>query len=560
MKLQILRLPQFSKLLFELSKIHQTLPRTKKLHAFIIRNHLSDDPFYATRILRFYAINSDLCSARNLFDGTSHRSVYLWNSVIRAYAGEHQFDDALLLFAKMLRTEIKPDSFTFACVLRACAENFDPDGLRVVHGGVVVSGLGFDSVCGSALVTAYSKLCMVDEASRVFYGMAEPDLVLWNAMAAGYGYCGFWDKGLQLFSAMRSMGEQPDSYTMVGLISGLADPSLLGIGKGIHGFCLKSSFDCNDHVGSALVSMYSRCHCLNSAYGVFTILSQPDLVTWSALITGLSKSGDYEKALLFFRKMNMEGKRVDPILISSVLAASGQSAILGPGSEIHGYVLRHGLESEVMISSALIDMYSKCGFVNLGVRVFDSMPNRNTVSYNSMILGLGIHGLASQAFKMFEEVLEKGFKPDESTFSALLCTCCHAGLVNDGREIFSRMTEEFHIQARTEHYVHMVKLLGMAGELQEAYDLILSLQQPADSGIWGALLSCCNFHGNSELAAIVAQQLFENKPEKSAYRVMLSNIYAGDERWDDVKKLRDDIQEAGIKKMPGLSWIGVGRI
>ncbi|CBI14973.3 unnamed protein product, partial [Vitis vinifera] len=504
MKLQILRLPQFSKLLFELSKIHQTLPRTKKLHAFIIRNHLSDDPFYATRILRFYAINSDLCSARNLFDGTSYRSVYLWNSVIRAYAGEHQFDDALLLFAKMLRTEIKPDSFTFACVLRACAENFDPDGLRVVHGGVVVSGLGFDSVCGSALVTAYSKLCMVDEASRVFYGMAEPDLVLWNAMAAGYGYCGFWDKGLQLFSAMRSMGEQPDSYTMVGLISGLADPSLLGIGKGIHGFCLKSSFDCNDHVGSALVSMYSRCHCLNSAYGVFTILSQPDL--------------------------------------------------------IHGYVLRHGLESEVMISSALIDMYSKCGFVNLGVRVFDSMPNRNTVSYNSMILGLGIHGLAPQAFKMFEEVLEKGFKPDESTFSALLCTCCHAGLVKNGREIFSRMTEEFHIQARTDHYVHMVKLLGMAGELQEAYDLILSLQQPVDSGIWGALLSCCNFHGNPELAEIVAQQLFENKPEKSAYRVMLSNIYAGDDRWDDVKKLRDDIQEAGIKKMPGLSWIGVGRI
>ena len=550
---------QCPKLLFELSKIHQTLPRTKKLHALIIRNHLSDDPFYATRILRFYAINSDLCSARNLFDETSHRSVYLWNSVIRAYAGEHQFYDALSLFAKMLRTEIRPDSFTFACVVRACAENYDPDRLRVVHGGVVVSGLGFDSVCSSALVTAYSKLSMADEASRVFYGVDEPDLVLWNAMASGYGNCGFWDKGLRLFSAMRSMGEQPDSYTMVGLISGLADPGLLGIGKGVHCFCLKSSFDCHSHVGSALVSMYSRCHCLSSAYGVFTSLSQPDCVMWSALITGLSKSGEYEKALLFFRKMNMEGNKVDPILIACVLAASSQSAILGPGNEIHGYVLRRGLESEVMISSALIDMYSKCGFVNLGVLVFESMQNRNIVSYNSMILGLGIHGLASQAFKMFEEALKKGYIPDESTFSALLCTCCHAGLVKDGREIFRRMIEEFHIQARTEHYVHMVKLLGMAGELQKAYDLILSLQQPADSGIWGALLSCCDFHGNSELAEIVAQQLFEKKPGKSAYKVMLSNIYAGDERWDDVKKLRDNVQEAGIKKMPGLSWIGVGR-
>lgn len=549
---------QFPKLLSELSKIHQTLSRTKKLHALVIRNNLSNNPFYATRILRFYAMNGDLWSARNLFDETSQRSVYLWNSIIRAYAGEHRIRDALLMFTKMLRTEIRPDSFTFACVVRACAEIFDTDGLRVVHGGVVVSGLGFDSVCSSALVTAYSKLFMVDEASRAFYGVVEPDLVLWNAMASGYGYSGFWDAGLRLFSVMRSMGEQPDSYTMVGLISGLADPGLLGIGKGIHCFCLKSSFDCHAHVGSALVSMYSRCHCLSSAYGVFTSLSQPDFVTWSALITGLSKSGDYEKALLFFRKMSMEGKKVDPVLISSVLSASGQSAILGPGSEIHCYVLRRGLESEVMISSALIDMYSKCGFVNLGVKVFESMPNRNIVSYNSMILGLGIHGLASQAFKMFEEVLKKGYRPDESTFSALLCACCHGGLVKDGREIFKRMVEEFHIRARTEHYVHMVKLLGMAGELQEAYNLILLLQQPADSGIWGALLSCCNFHGNSELAEIVAQQLFENKPEKSVYKVMLSNVYAGDERWDDVKMLRDNIQEAGIKKIPGLSWIGVG--
>lgn len=480
--------------------------------------------------------------------------------MIRAYAGAQQFDNALLLFTKMLRTDIKPDSFTFACVVRACAENFDPRRLRVVHGRVVVSGLGFDSVCCSALVTAYSKLCMVDEAGRVFFGVVEPDLVLWNAMASGYGYCGFWDKGLQLFSLMRSTGELPDSYTVVGLISSLAEPSLLGIGKGIHGFCVKTSFDFNAHVGSALVSMYSRCHCLNSAYGVFASLSQPDLVTWSALITGLSKSGDYEKALIFFRKMNFEGERVDPILIASALAACGQSAILGPGIEIHGYVLRHGLESEVMISSALIDMYSKCGFVKLGVRVFESMPNRNTVSYNLMILGLGMHGLASQAFKVFEEVLEKGYKPDESTFSALLCACCHAGLVKEGMEIFWRMTEEFHIEAETEHYVHLVKLLGMAGNLQEAYNLILTLQQPVDSGIWGALLSCCKFHGNSGLAEILAQHLFENEPKKSAYRVMLSNIYAGDKRWDDVEKLRDDIEGPRIKKMPGLSRIGIDHI
>ncbi|KAK9278292.1 hypothetical protein L1049_027857 [Liquidambar formosana] len=253
--------------------------------------------------------------------------------------------------------------------------------------------------------------------------------------------------------------------------------------------------------------------------------------------------------------MNLEGKKADPVLIASILVAAAQLARIAVGSEIHGYVFRHGYELEVMVSCALTDMYSKCGFVGLGVRVFETMPKRNIISYNSVISGLGLHGLASQAFKMFEELQDRGFKPDESTFSALLCACCHAGLVKDGQEIFRKMTDEFGIQARTEHFVHIVKLLGMAGELEKAYNLILSLPEPMDSGIWGALLSCCEVVGNSELAEIVAQRLFENKPEKSAYRVMLSNIYAVDERWDDVKKLRDHMAGGGIRKSPGLSWI-----
>ncbi|RXI09555.1 hypothetical protein DVH24_008687 [Malus domestica] len=102
------------------------------------------------------------------------------------------------------------------------------------------------------------------------------------------------------------------------------------------------------------------------------------------------------------------------------------------------------------------------------------MPEKNIVSYNSLILGLGLHGLASEAFRMFDEILRNGLKPDESTFYALPSACCHAGLVEDGREVFKRMKDEFCIQARTEHYVHMVKLLGMEGRLEEAYYLILS--------------------------------------------------------------------------------------
>ncbi|XVE89405.1 hypothetical protein DITRI_Ditri19aG0199000 [Diplodiscus trichospermus] len=441
---------------------------------------------------------------------------------------------------------------------RAFYENFDLGGMRIFHARVILSGLGLDSICGSALVTGYSKLCLVDEASKVFYSIPEKDLALWNSMVSGYGNCGLFNRGLELFSCMRHMGQQPDGYTLVALTLGLSESGLLSVGQGVHGLCLKSGLDRTVHVGSSLVSLYSRFKCMDSANFVFSSLLQPDLVAWSSLITGYSQCGDYDKALFYFRKLTIEKcRKPDPILISAVLVAAAQSANARLGIEIHGNVVRNGFESNVMVSSALLDMYSKCGSVSLAIRVFNIMPERSVISYNSLISGLGLNGLAYQAFKMFDEMLVANLKPDDSTFSALLSACFHAGLFEDGLKIFRRMIYEFSIQPKMEHYVYMVKIFGMAGELEEAYNFILCLPKPVDSSIWGALLSCCEIHGNSELAKAISQQLLESEPQKGAYRVMLSNIYAVDGRWDDVHKLRDDITKIGVRKLPGLSWIEV---
>ncbi|WOH10572.1 hypothetical protein DCAR_0730041 [Daucus carota subsp. sativus] len=548
---------QLQVLVFQLSKSRQTLPNIKQLHAFIAKTHLSIDPFYATRLIRFYALNNDLESARHLFDETPHRTVYVWNSIIRAYAQANKFHDAMWLFNAMRGSETMPDNFTFACVLRLCCENFVVGGLRGVHGSVVVAGLGWDYVCCSALVNAYARVGMIGDARRVFSGVREPDLVLWNSVVSGYGICGKWEEGLELFSVMRIRGIRPDGYTLVGIITGLGDPGLVRIGQGIHGFCLKCSLDCSPHVSSAILSMYSRLMCMDSACRVFDTLCQPDLVTWSSLITGFSQCGDNKMALVFFRNMIMEGGKADPILIACALAASAQVAMVGAGSEIHGYAIRHDYASDVMVSAALIDMYPKCGFLGLGIQVFRYTPRRNVVSFNSIISSLGLYGLPSEAFDMFGELLGEGLKPDEYTFSALLCSCSHAGLVNDGRRFFTRMTDEFSIIAKTDHYVHMVKLLGMAGELEEAYNLVQSAPEPVDPEIWGALLSCCDVHKNTEMADNVAQRLFGIEPGKDTYRVMLSNIYASDGRWDDAKQLRDNVIGGRQKKMPGLSWTEV---
>ncbi|GFP90757.1 putative pentatricopeptide repeat-containing protein at1g64310 [Phtheirospermum japonicum] len=545
----------FKSLLSHLSNPNQTLPTTRILHGLIIKTRLSSDPFYATRILRFYAINNDLISARNLFDKTPQRTIFLWNSIIRAYAQAHKFLDAFSLFKRLLTSETRPDNFTFACVARACADKFDAGALRVIHGKVLAFGLGLDFICNSALVSCYSKLGLVDEAGFVFHGIDGPDLVLCNAMISGYGNCGDWAKGTELFNAMQEMGIRPDGYTVVGLINGLVDDRSINVGETVHGFCVKSGLSLNDHVGSVLVSMYSRCKRMEFACTVFDSLFEPDLVSWSSLISGFSQSKDHLKALGYFRKfLIVSGRRADPVLLVTVLAASAQSAILGPGLEIHGYAIRHKCDSEVSVSSALIEMYAKCGFLEMGVKVFDKMPERNLVSYNTVISSLGLYGRGPDAFRVFDEVLRVGLKPDEATFAGVLSACCHSGLVDEGRRYFKMMKMEFGIEAKTEHCVHMVKLLGMDGKLEEAYDLVRSLPGSVGPGVWGALLSCCDVRKDYELVEAVTRCLMENETKNGGYGVMISNLFARDGRWDDVEQWRVD--DGGVKgKMAGVSWI-----
>lgn len=545
-------------LLTHLSNPHQTLQVTKLLHSLTLRSNLLHNPIYPTRLIRLYSLNKGLITARKLFDESPHRSIYLWNSIIRAYAQYHLFTDSYSLFLQMQKSDIRPCNYTFACIARACTEDFNVDGFRLVHSGLIVSGYEFDIVCCSALVVGYSKMGLISLARLVFNRVHCPDLILWNSMIAAYGNIGMWEESLTLFHKIRVSGEVPDRYTFVGILSSLEHQRLLMIGEALHCLILKSSFDSSDHVASVLVTMYSRCKSLASAFKLFKTLHQPDMVTQSALITGLSQSGHCETALLMFSEMIHETKRTDHLLIASILAACAKLSSFKSGIETHGYIIRHGYESETMVASALIDFYSKCGFIHLGTHVFKAMPNRNIVSYNSLILGFGLHGLATEAFELFHQLKHEGLKPDESTFSALLCTCCHSGLEKKGREIFIKMVSEFGVQPKTEHYVYFVKLIGMAGRVEEAYELIMSLKIRVDCSVWGALMSCSEVNGNSEVAEIVGRKILEEKSDGNVYGIMLSNVYCGDGRWDDACKLRESFVKFPVMKTRGISRLEIG--
>lgn len=407
----------------------------------------------------------------------------------------------------------------------------------------------------TTLLGSYSKFGLLECAVQLFDEMPQPDLVLYNSMLLGFGYGGFWKEGLQLFSRLRRCGEKSDGYSLVGLISCFWDSGSVRFGRGIHGLVLKGGFKSNSHVRSVLVSMYLRLDCVDSGYQIFREISCPDLVTWSAVITGFIQAGKWIEALALFREMNISSiRRLDSVLIASILSGCASLAAIAYGKEVHCHVIRVGMVSDIAISCSLIDFYSKCGFVQLSLQVFETMPDKNSIAYNAVISGLGSNGLSVEAIGVFDKMSRDRFRPDKATFSGLLCACAHSGLLEEGSRLFARMRDEFGIEPEMEHYVYMVKLMGLVGELDRAYELIESMPvlPGSGSGVWGAFLWGCGLHGRSDLAEIAGRKLLEIDPEKGAYRVMLSNVYASEEKWGDVQSLREKMEG---EKVMGLSWV-----
>uniref|UniRef100_A0A453FYS6 Pentacotripeptide-repeat region of PRORP domain-containing protein n=1 Tax=Aegilops tauschii subsp. strangulata TaxID=200361 RepID=A0A453FYS6_AEGTS len=214
------------------------------------------------RLLRSYAAHGEFASAHRLLDEAPRpASPLLYNAVIRAHSRRLDLPTALALFASMRRSATPPDAHTFACVLRACADCDRPGGAKTLHGIASTSGWSSHPIVGSALVSAYSKFLLVESARHVFDGLREPDLVLWNSMMSGYGYREMWLEGLQLFSAMRRAGEEPDGYSMVSLLSSFWDPEALAFGQAVHGVCIKGGYDSGHHGNCRLASMMSHLIC-----------------------------------------------------------------------------------------------------------------------------------------------------------------------------------------------------------------------------------------------------------------------------------------------------------
>eukprot|EP01018_Ginkgo_biloba_P019235 Gb_06193 [translate_table: standard] len=529
----------------------------KRVHAHMLRSGHNQNIFLVTKLVSMYAMCDSINDARLVFDKIYDRDVVLWNAMIRGYARSGLYEEALVLYYKMQPAGTQPDKFTFPCVVNACAGLSALKQGKQIHVRIVKSGFELDVFVGAALIDMYAKCQNIEDACRVFQRLSRRDLVSWNAMIGGYAQNGHAREALEFFHQMQLTDVTPDSVTMVSLLQACAHLGSLEEGKRIHDYIIQRGFEEDAFVRNSLIAMYASCGSIKIARHLFDKMSKRNVVSWNSMIAGYAQSGHVKEALSLFIHMQLANIKPNWVTMVSLLPAFVYLAALQQGKWIHGYITRLGFESNVVVATALIDMYAKCGSLKIARQLFDKMPNRNVVSWNAMIAGYGMHGCGKDALALFYQMQRTGTKPNQITFVGVLSACSHAGLVDEGWRYFNLMTQVYDIKPTVEHYACMVDLLGRAGRMDEAYDFIKKMPVEPDAGVWGALLGACRIHCNIKLGECVAEHLFDLEPEDAGYYVLLSNIYAAAGRWDDASKVRTMMKEKGLNKTPGYSLIEV---
>ncbi|XP_058097236.1 putative pentatricopeptide repeat-containing protein At3g11460, mitochondrial [Magnolia sinica] len=497
-------------------------------------------------------------SSLQRINSSSSSSSSSWNSRLRLLAKEGHFLESLHLYRTMLLSGHSPDRFTFPFAIKSCAALSFPLSGAQIHCHVIKTGCLFDPFVQTSLISMYSKCYLLHQARNLFDEIPPSNkslLVCYNALISGFTLNSRPLEALALFRRMRRTGIPFTVVTMLGLIPSCALPTLLGSGMSLHACNIKFGTDIDASVENCLLTMYAKCGSVDLARQVFDGMPVKGLISWNAMISGYAQNGLAADVLDLFRQMERSGVQPDPVSLVSILSSCANLGARRVGRDVEQYIARSMFGFNVFLMNGLINMYARCGDLAHARKLFDSMPDRNVISWTAIISGYGMHGYGETAVRLFDEMRAAGIQPDSVAFVSVLSACSHAGLTEKGLEYFSEMEKNYGLRPGPEHYACVVDLLGRAGRLEDACGLIGSMLVKPDGAVWGALLGACKIHRNIKLAELAFESVIGFEPMNVGYYVLMSNIYAEAGNLDGVARIRGMMRERRLKKEPGCSYV-----
>lgn len=541
------------------------------IHSKIIEEGLEIDPLLGSTLVDVYSSLELLAEAEDVFSGLPVHDLVAWTSLITGYMENGIADKVLLCLDQMQRERLSLDAFTIACSLKACGSIGCLERGQEIHVLSVVDGFESDPFVGNALVGMYAKCGVMLESQETFDELSVKDVVSLNTLAAGYIEFGRNEEALKCLELMELDGVLQSPITVVSSLKVCAEVKALCKGMEIHAEILKESLEGNQLVHSLLVALYSKCGKLVEAQEMFEDLRVrdvvswtgiitgyadhgypeqalhylklmqyhkvfPDVIVWSAIIAGFNKQGKCDNALVLYEQMLEQGILPNTVTFVSVLKACGKTVALDRGRKAH--CLMHGTQfQDLLITAALVDMYSECGSIVEAQKVFDTVPTINSIEWNTLITGLARQGESELVFRMFDGMIWVGIPPDAITFLNALTVCSHVGLPDRGLQYFEAMTNVYHIKPQSRHYSCMIDLLCRAGRLGEAISMLESMPCQPDLVLWKTLLAACWKWRNVEIGRQAFESVMDSGSGDAAACALMANIYAEAGMMEDARKV-----------------------
>lgn len=425
-------------------------------------------------------------------------------------------------------------------------------------------------------------------ACHMFEEMSDLTVASATTIIGGFAKRNRLEDAIYLFSRMLGSEIRPNEFTFGTVLHSSTALENVLVGKQLHACAVKIGLNYNVFVGSALLDFYVKLSTLEEAQKAFRDTLHPNVVSyttmicgylkrnrfkdalqlfhempernvvsWNAMVGGCSQTGHNEEAVRFFIDMLREGFIPNESTFPCAICAAANIASLGIGRSFHACAIKFLGKLGGFVGNSLVSFYAKCGSMEDSLLMFEKLLKRNIVSWNAVICGYAQNGRGIEAISFFKRMCSEGGKPNEVTLLGLLWACNHSGLVDEGYSYFNQARLESPSLLKPEHYACMVDLLARSGRFTEAKGFLHSMPFDPGIGFWKALLGGCQIHSNMELGELAARKILALDPDDVSSYVMLSNARSAAGRWSDVSKLRTEMKEKGMKRIPGCSWVEV---
>ncbi|KAG9448337.1 hypothetical protein H6P81_014465 [Aristolochia fimbriata] len=572
----------FSALLGACSRA-RLIDTARLIHCVVLKSGYEDFEYVGSALLSCYLSCEEIEDASSLFEALRERNVLLWSGMLVGFVKYNLLNDAMSVFWRMpsrdviswtaviagysqceekcnkavelfhlmrVTGEAQPNEFTLDTVIRACGRLATLSQGKMVHGLVIKVGFGTDCSIVEGLVDFYSKCNAVEEADGIYKTLANPCINASNSLIDGFISAGRINDAEAVFANLAKPNRISYNLMIKGYGQSGRMPDSVGLFEKMPNRTIVSS--------NTMISMYCQNDNIDEALKLFEETKwERNIVTWNSMISGYVRVSRMEDAVKLYVKMHQIRVGSNRSTFSTLFHACSSLGSLQQGKLLHVHVLKTPFASNMYVGTSLVDMYSKCGSVYDAQTAFCNIVYPNVAAWTALLNSYAHHGLAAEATLLFDRMLEHGVRPNAVTFVGLLLACSRAGLVNEGLRYFDLMKKKYGLVPSLEHYACVVDLLGRSGNLLEAEQFISEMPIKADSVVWAVLLSACWFFMDLKVGERVAERLMSLDPKQISVYILVSNIYAGLEKWEEVVKVRQKLRNMEVKKDPGCSWIEV---